>query len=89
MNSRSEYNFKKFNLYVHEKGDFWPKEYFFPIQISPGDYKVFSFSMKVEYKVLLYLLSIPYTAGSGQREPPRLVLEVGGLQLCKQPCLES
>ena len=53
MNSRSEYNFKKFNLYVHEKGDFWPKEYFFPISIPPGDYKVFSFSMKMEYKVLL------------------------------------
>ena len=29
-----------------------------------------------------------HTAGSGQREPPRLVLEVGGLQLCRQPCLE-
>ena len=30
-----------------------------------------------------------YIAGSGQRKPPRLVLEMGGLQLCKQPCLES
>ena len=29
-----------------------------------------------------------HTAGSGQREPPRLVLEVGGLQLCRQPCME-
>ena len=29
------------------------------------------------------------TARSAQPEPPGLVLEVGGLQLCRQPCLES
>ena len=56
MNSRSEYNFKKFIIYIHEKGDFWPKEYFFPIEILPGDYKVLSFTMKVENKVLFYYI---------------------------------
>ena len=29
------------------------------------------------------------TARSAQREPPGLVLEAGGLQLSRQPCLES
>ena len=38
------------------------------------------------HNALQYLTTI-LTAGSGQHEPPRLVLEVGGLQLCRQPCL--
>ena len=31
-------------------------------------------------------LKISTTAGSGQHEPSRIVLEVGGLQLSRQPC---
>ena len=56
MNSRTEYNFAKFTLYIHEKGDFWPKGYFFATEIFPGDYKVLSFSTKVEFKVLFYYI---------------------------------
>ena len=35
---------------------------------------------KLEY---MMAVCIVYTAGSGQPEPPRLVLQVGGIQLCR------
>ena len=39
-------NFIYFNIYIHEKEQFWPRGEFYPIKIQPNDYKVLRFQMK-------------------------------------------
>ena len=44
-------NFRKFWLYIHENGQFWPKADFEPITIRSDEYKVLKFSISKEFKV--------------------------------------
>ena len=44
-------NFRKFWLYIHENGQFWPKADFEPITIRADEYKVLKFSISKEFKV--------------------------------------
>ena len=44
-------NFRKFWLYIHENGQFWPKADFEPITIRFDEYKVLKFSISKEFKV--------------------------------------
>ena len=39
-------NFIHFNIYIHEKGQFWPRGKFYPIKIQPNEYKVLRFQKK-------------------------------------------
>ena len=41
-------NFKNFFIYIHEKGQFWPREEFYPISILPNEYKVLRFQKKIK-----------------------------------------
>lgn len=45
-------NYRKFILYIHENGQFWPKADFDPISIPPDHYKVLKFSISKELKVV-------------------------------------
>ena len=45
-------NFKHFYIYIHEKGQFWPRGKFYPITILPDEYKVLRFQKKKQNKVL-------------------------------------
>ena len=47
-------NYRKFILYIHENGQFWPKADFDPISIPPDHYKVLKFSISKELKVIFY-----------------------------------
>ena len=42
----SQNNFKNFIIYIHEKGQFWPRGKFYPISILPNEYKVLRFQKK-------------------------------------------
>ena len=39
-------NFKLFNIYIHENGQFWPRGKFYPISLLPNEYKVLKFQKK-------------------------------------------
>ena len=39
-------NFKLFYIYIHEKGQFWPRGKFYPISLLPNEYKVLIFQKK-------------------------------------------
>ena len=39
-------NFRNFYVYIHEKGQFWPRGKFYPIRILPNEYKVLEFQKK-------------------------------------------
>ena len=39
-------NFRNFYVYIHEKGQFWPRGKFYPISILPNEYKVLKFQKK-------------------------------------------
>ena len=45
-------NYRKFILYIHENGQFWPKADFDPISIPSDHYKVLRFSISKEFKVV-------------------------------------
>ena len=54
FNSHENYNFVSFKIYVHEKGQFWPKPYFETvkyIRVLSNQYKVFKFYIDHENKV--------------------------------------
>ena len=51
INSLTEFNFKKFLLYIHERGQFWPRNDYYPIEIKPDQYRVLQFDVRKEYKV--------------------------------------
>lgn len=39
-------NYRNFYVYIHEKGQFWPRGKFYPISILPNEYKVLKFQKK-------------------------------------------
>ena len=45
---KSTTNFENFIIYIHEKGQFWPRGEFYPISILPNEYKVLRFKLKKE-----------------------------------------
>ena len=44
--NNSSTNFRNFYVYIHEKGQFWPRGKFYPISILPNEYKVLQFQKK-------------------------------------------
>lgn len=38
--------FRNFYVYIHENGQFWPRDKFYPISILPNEYKVLQFHKK-------------------------------------------
>ena len=51
------WNFKSFLLYIHEKGQFWPKSQLdtvYSLPITSNQYKVLNFNIEKEERVFLY-----------------------------------
>ena len=40
--------FKNFFIYIHEKGQFWPRKEFYPISLLPNEYKVLRVQKKIQ-----------------------------------------
>ena len=66
MSVYDDYQFIGFNLFFHEKGQFWPKNIFKPIKkffINPNKLKTYSFFIQKDQKVMLLnsqIFSIDY-----------------------------
>ena len=55
LDSFQSYNFKSFKLYIHEKGQFWPKsalDSIYSKTIVKNQYKVLKFQIVKELKVI-------------------------------------
>ena len=56
MSVYDDYQFVGFNLFIHEKGQFWPKNIFKPIKkffINPNKLKTYSFFIQKDQKVMV------------------------------------